>query len=191
MGRIRQFDENEILEIALDVFWRRGYTNAGMQELCSAMGLNPGSLYAVYGSKRDLFLAAIRDYLHKSVTLGMVRITSGESGIAGIESYFDYMIEGILSGKRSRGCFGTNSFIEIGERDDELKDMVAAHFKTLEGKFREALARDGHEAPDAAAAYLVCVAQGMNVLARTAPDRAALEAIVATALDSLRVARAA
>ncbi|MFC7664662.1 TetR/AcrR family transcriptional regulator [Methylorubrum suomiense] len=50
-GRPRTFDRAQALHSALEVFWKRGYEPATMGELCSAMGINPPSLYAAFGNK--------------------------------------------------------------------------------------------------------------------------------------------
>lgn len=191
MARHREFDEEVALAGALDVFWKRGYTAASMQELCEAMGLNPGSVYAAYGSKRDLFLLAMRRYINDVTREGIGQIEKGASGLAGIRAYFDYMIEGIVAGRRQWGCLGTNAFMELGDRDDLVQQIMGEHFQRLEDAFRRALERDsggghGGQKPADLARYLVCVAQGLNVIARTSPDRARLEGIVAAALATCR-----
>ncbi|MXN65947.1 TetR family transcriptional regulator [Stappia sp. GBMRC 2046] len=187
MARHREFDEEEALAGALEVFWQRGFTGAGMQEICAAMGLNPGSVYAAYGNKRDLFLAAIGLYLDDVTREGIDLIAAAPSGREGIRAYFDYLMDGIVAGRRQWGCFGTNSFMELADRDDAVQAIMKEHFDKLEAAFRKALERDraslpGHLEPADFARYLVCVAQGLNVLAKTAPDRRALQGIVDAAM---------
>ena len=61
-GRPRGFDRHEALKKALKVFWSRGYLDASMAELTTAMGINAPSLYAAFGSKEALFREAMRLY---------------------------------------------------------------------------------------------------------------------------------
>ncbi len=185
MGRNRKFDEATVLSRALDVFWQRGFEGASVTEICEATGLNPGSLYALHENKYGLYLAAMRRYLEDVVEEGCGQIEASPSGVAGIRGYFDYVAEGIVEGKRRWGCMGTNGFIEMGSRDAEVQAVMAAHFERLRGAFQEALERDGVANAPSLAGYLVCVAQGMNVLARTGPDRAALDAIIDTAFTAI------
>ena len=185
MARPRQFNETQALKKAMDVFWLRGYSSAGMQELCDAMGINPGSLYAAFGSKQDLFLRAMRHYLEMVSREGIGEVDASVSGREGIRRYFNYVINGIMTGNRRFGCFGTNSFIEVGEHDTILKQMMTDHFRLLENAFQRALLRDGVASAASQARYLVCLAQGLNVLARTAPSQNTLNDIVATALASI------
>ena len=61
-GRTRQFDLDEALDRALEVFWARGYDGATLPELTRAMGINRPSLYAAFGNKEQLFRKALDHY---------------------------------------------------------------------------------------------------------------------------------
>src|SRR5277367_1279955 len=65
MGRPRGFDTDKALEEAMEVFWRHGYEGATIAELTAAMGINPPSLYAAFGSKEGLLKAALDRYAAK------------------------------------------------------------------------------------------------------------------------------
>jgi TetR/AcrR family transcriptional regulator, transcriptional repressor for nem operon len=192
MARAKQFDPEITLDLAVDTFWERGFEGTGMQALCSNLKLNPGSLYGTYGDKRELFVAVFDRYVDKVSREAIERIARERSGIAGIRAYFDFLIAAIVDGKRRWGCLITNSLIELGARDPEISAKIQLHFARLETAFASALARSqaagelaSGSGPEAAA-YLVCVVQGLNVLARMKPTRARLRAIVDTALDRIR-----
>ena len=61
-GRVRQFDADEALDRALEVFGARGYEGATLPELTKAMGINRPSLYAAFGNKEQLFHKALDRY---------------------------------------------------------------------------------------------------------------------------------
>ncbi|MCA9021439.1 MAG: helix-turn-helix transcriptional regulator, partial [Planctomycetaceae bacterium] len=63
VGRPREFDTNQALDDALDVFWRNGYEGTSILELTEAMGINRPSLYAAFGNKEALFRKAIDRYM--------------------------------------------------------------------------------------------------------------------------------
>ena len=65
IGRPRNFDMDEALDRALDVFWRKGYEGASVSDLTVAMGINPPSLYAAFGNKEGLFRKALDRYTAK------------------------------------------------------------------------------------------------------------------------------
>lgn len=190
MARPRTFDPDATLDVAVEQFWRKGYEGLPIQDLCKAMGLNPGSLYGAYGDKRRLFLAAFDRYAGTISKEAIGRIVDAPSGLAGIRAYFDHMTASILDGRRRWGCLVTNAAIEFAARDPEIAAKVQAHFARLEAAFEAALLRavkagEARATAAHAAPFLVCVVQGLNVLARTSPSRRRLEAVVGTALGSV------
>lgn len=191
MGRSREFDTDAALDGALRTFWQQGYESTPMQDLCSAMALNPGSIYAAFGSKRGLFVEALKRYAETVSAEAMRRINGAPSGLDGIRSYFAHLIDAMVDGDRKFGCLITNSLVEFARNDSELAGMFDLHLARLETTFAAALARartDGEIRSDAGrdvARFLVTLVQGMNVLAKTKPDRRTLEGIVDTALAGL------
>lgn len=81
-GRKRGFDEQEALQAAMELFWRQGYEGTSFADLTRALGINPPSLYAAFGPKRDLFEKALRRYMDDriaQVELAMARPTAHEA----------------------------------------------------------------------------------------------------------------
>jgi TetR/AcrR family transcriptional repressor of nem operon len=191
MGRLKQFNPDVTLDVAVDTFWQQGFEGTPVQDLCRAMGLNPGSLYGTYGDKRALFLAALDRYIETVSRQAIERIGRETSGMTAIRAYFAHLIDAIVDGKRRWGCLITNSAVELGARDPAIKAKVALHFARLETAFGSALARAqaAGELADSvgvdAAGFLVCVVQGVNVLAKTKPTRQQLEHVVEMALRAL------
>lgn len=198
MGRVRGFDVDEALDVALELFWQQGYDGTPIQALCRAMDLQPGSIYAAFGSKRDLFVAALRRYIETVSTEAVDRINGASSGLQGLREYFDHLVDAMVEGKRARGCLITNSLVEFAARDPELAGMFQLHLARLQTSLAAALARaraEGELRPGAgpeSAGMLVAVVQGMNVMAKSRPGRRALQDVVDSTLAGLaaRPARA-
>ncbi len=62
MGRARTFDADEALDVAMTVFWRKGYEGTSLSDLTEAMSINRPSLYAAFGNKEELFRKALERY---------------------------------------------------------------------------------------------------------------------------------
>ncbi len=62
-GRPISFDKDAALEAAMLLFWERGFEGTSMADLTQAMGLNPSSIYAVFGDKHALFSLAVKRYI--------------------------------------------------------------------------------------------------------------------------------
>jgi TetR/AcrR family transcriptional regulator, cholesterol catabolism regulator len=52
--RERRNREHEVLDAAVEVFWRKGYAAASVQEVADAVGVLKGSLYHYISSKEEL-----------------------------------------------------------------------------------------------------------------------------------------
>ena len=187
MGRPRSFDRERVLDRVVDVFWRRGYERTGIADVCTATDLNPGSLYAAFGDKQALFLTALERYVATISSAATARIDASRTGEDGIRSYFAFLVDAMVEGRRRSGCHMTNTLVERHAADNRIPPIVARHIAALEASFARALVRDGCGADVAAqrAAALTCFVQGLNVLAKTRPGRTKLEALVATTLTSL------
>ena len=192
MGRTRSFNTEDVLDKATDVFWERGYEGAGMQELCRATGLNPGSLYAAFGDKRGLFIESLLRYMRVVSHQAIERLNGNPSGLAGMRDYFDNLVSAMVDGKRKWGCLVTNAMVEFAMDDAEIAEAFRLHFARLEAAFAGAIERarrDGELPPEASsaegAAFLVCIVQGLNVLAKTQPGRPHLATVVRVAIGAL------
>ncbi|NEO92378.1 MAG: TetR/AcrR family transcriptional regulator, partial [Moorea sp. SIO3G5] len=62
VGRKLEFDREEALEKAMDLFWSKGYNATGLNDLLKHMGIQRQSLYNTFGSKHALFLEAVQNY---------------------------------------------------------------------------------------------------------------------------------
>ncbi|WP_314411222.1 TetR/AcrR family transcriptional regulator [Streptomyces kroppenstedtii] len=67
MGRPRAFDEDEAVRAAVDLFGGRAYDGVSVDDLVSHLGVHRNSLYKTFGSKRGLYLIALRRHLADDV----------------------------------------------------------------------------------------------------------------------------
>jgi TetR/AcrR family transcriptional repressor of nem operon len=191
MGRVRKFDVEEALGVALEMFWEQGFDGTPIHALCQAMDLQPGSVYAAFGNKRDLFVAAVRRYIETVSAEAVELINGAPSGLRGLREYFAHLVNAMVDGKRRWGCLITNSLVEFAARDPELAGMFELHLANLQNNFAAALARaraDGELRPGAgpeSAGMLVALVQGMNVMAKARPGRRTLQGVVDAALAGL------
>jgi len=62
MARTREFDEEKVLEAAMQLFWEKGYEATSLSDLTARMGIQRPSIYSTFGDKKELFEAALRRY---------------------------------------------------------------------------------------------------------------------------------
>jgi TetR/AcrR family transcriptional repressor of nem operon len=96
MAGVKQFDQDEVLDRAMMLFWSQGYEATSIEELVEATGINRGSLYATFIDKNGLFLAVIDRYL-ETVAKSLMASLSDPDPRRAIERMFDSIV-GRLSG---------------------------------------------------------------------------------------------
>lgn len=193
MPRPREFDVDDALECAMQMFWSKGYEATSLQDLTRAMGLSKSSFYCAFGSKHELFLSAIDRYRETVTTRGtcsVIERTGG--GKAGIEAAFRHHLEAIAGGELRRGCFLNNCAVEMSPRDGECAKRVAAGLVSLEEAFFRAVI-DGqrrgeiptrHDARGLAG-FLTSSLHGMIVTAKGGSGAEMLDDVLAIVMSTL------
>ncbi len=125
MARKKEYIEEEVIEKAMNLFWRNGYESTSMQMLEKEMGINKFSIYASFGNKNGIFLKSLNCYKLKLNAL-IDKLKASENGIEGIKQYFFDFIEFSKETEFGKGCLVTNTANEIGEdADDKIKEALS------------------------------------------------------------------
>lgn len=174
MARPREFDEDQVLDTAMNLFWAQGYEAVSLEDLLGAMGIARGSFYKAFGSKRDVYLAALERYDRTvvEVAIAMLRDPMGGDGSARLRRFLLSAIEPLESDGDRRGCFLCNAAVDRVLLDPEAGERVTATMRRIEHAIAAAL-NDADEAStrdkisDAESArHLLTVYMGLRVLAR-------------------------
>lgn len=129
VGRPREFDTNQALDDALDVFWRNGYEGTSILELTEAMGINRPSLYAAFGNKEALFHKAIDRY-REIRACHLLSALDEPTARAVVKKLWSGNIELISNSKNPRGCFLVQSALACGDAAESIrKEMVKRRSK--------------------------------------------------------------
>jgi TetR/AcrR family transcriptional repressor of nem operon len=193
MVRTRAFDEQEVLDRAMALFWRQGYEATSIEDLVVAAGINRASMYGTFGDKRRLFIAVLDHYLARVNGERLTILARPGSAIAAIEAFFEAIISASLGRERHLGCLITNTLTEMGSNDPEITAKLRASLARVEQAFVEVIRR-GQKAGEIAsernarsiARYLVGVTQGLRVLARCGETGAKLRDTAKVAIAALR-----
>ena len=103
-GRPRTFDENEVLDKVIDVFWELGYDASDTETLSKRTGLTKPSLYNAFGAKEDLFVAALNRYRQTRSKASLDALSNAASPEDGIRDYFVNLAQNVAAPDRPKGC---------------------------------------------------------------------------------------
>lgn len=192
MARPREFDEERVLDAAVQCFWNHGFEATSIRELIEKTGLTGASLYNAFGDKRALYQRALDHYVESSIA-DRIRRCEEMAPLQAIESFFGEIVRRSLTDQDRKGCMLVNAALDVAPHDPEFQQAVAEVLSRIEAFFLariEAGQADGTidmSLPAAGLArHLLSVLMGIRVLARVRPEPDLLEGAVATALAALR-----
>jgi len=192
MARPREFEVDDALERAMQVFWAKGYEATSLDDLCEAMGLGRSSLYAAFGDKHALYAKVLDRYEDAAVIRIGATISAAPTIKAGIGAFIGRIIDAIVAGPGRRGCFIGNCAAELVRGDRGGAARVRRSLDRIEATFRAALesAQAKGELPASAdvaalARFITAGIQGLRLVGKANPDRAVLEDIAAVMLQCL------
>lgn len=192
MARPIEFDREAVLRNAIGVFWQKGYGGSSIKDLVEATGLQPGSLYAAFGDKRGLFLAAIDSYFASMQHMIATLLHTDQTPILRIEAFFDRLIRDSVTDEQRKGCLLVNTLLEIPVNDREINVKLHAMFSEVEqalcSVLKEHRASNEHlnqQSPEALAKFLIAGIYGLRVFNKTQPDASTLKSIVDSLLSVL------
>jgi TetR/AcrR family transcriptional repressor of nem operon len=192
MARLKDFDEERVLDRAVDCFWKHGYEATTVRDLADAMKIGGTSLYNAYGDKRALFERSLERYANRSMRDRIARMEAEHRPKEAIRAFLAEIVERSLKDPDRKGCLLVNSALDVAPHDAEIGMIVAGYLDELRAFFRrnvEAAQRTG-QAPRAldaeeTASHLLGVLAGIRVLARTGARRKVLEGVARPALALL------
>ena len=190
-GRPRAFDMDQALDLALAVFWKKGYEGASLPDLTKAMGINRPSLYAAFGNKEALFRLTIDRYITDNACHVRVALKEPTAKQA-VRRLLLGTIDLVTSSKSPRGCFLVQGALACGENADPIRQELIKRRATLEvalcERFKLAIAEGDLPKttdPTDLARYVAVISHGMAVQAASGATRAKLHKVVELALRAL------
>ena len=189
-GRPLSFDRDEALRRAMELFWAVGYEGATLEDLQAAMGgLSAPSLYNAFGSKEDLFKAAVALYIAEVASAPLAALEGAPTAKAGIATMLETAVDGFTIPGRPQGCFLAIGATRCGRDGQVVQAYLESLRRAAPEPIRARLARGVAEGDvpesadlDAITAFYATVAQGLALRAGDGVGRAALDAAVAGAM---------
>jgi AcrR family transcriptional regulator len=196
VGRPREFDVDQAVERALELFWRRGYEGTSMSDLTKALGITRASLYAAFGNKEGLFQRVMDRYEARA---GAYRIAADRAptSLEAVRLLLTGPVE--LHGDKQNppGCLGVQGALACGAESEAIRNDLASRRHRGEVAIRRRLRRaakeddlPAEEDPADLARYLSALIYGMAVLAAGGATRKELQGVADIAFRHWSTARA-
>lgn len=192
MPKTKQFDIDEALQKAKELFREKGYNGTSMGELVKATGLNRSSLYDTFGDKHSLYIQSLQHYQKEMQDSLAEQLKKMDSPRKKIRQLFHHTVQQILKDPRRKGCFMVNATTELANLDKEIEQLASTNLENMEQQFYQWV-KEGQDmgeinkthSPKALARFLFNSFSGLRVTGQTKPDKATLEDIVKVTLAAL------
>jgi AcrR family transcriptional regulator len=174
MGRPKEFEEELVLDAAIRVFREHGYMGSSAAMLTDTMKIGRQSLYATFGDKWGLYVAAVQRYAVVETRAHLDALRSGPTAIDGLRRLIERVVD-----QAREPCLGVGSICEFGTKRDDLTRIREASARVLDAALRASL-QDAKAAGDLApgvepadaAAFITSSIAAIRVAARSgANDR--------------------
>lgn len=192
LGRPLEFNPEEALDAAVEVFWCRGYEATSMADLLEAMGISKSSLYQTFGSKRRLFERCLTRYADWLSAKMAKEADEAESRRMFIEHTFGAVANTAQRPEGAKGCLIANSANEFGQREPALAKLIADGLQRFTRVFVDVVKRAQSEGgisaeadPRALANYLLGTMNGLRTMIKAGADKRSAKGMVTLILKAL------
>lgn len=189
-GRPLSFDRDAALHQAMLLFWRHGYEATSLNDLTSALGVKPSSIYTAFGDKKHLFLEAVGRYMSGPVTSQSI-ISQASNGRDAARDLLLAAAQGFTGADTPAGCLLASSAISCSSAASDVKEELAAIRRSIEASLRQKIVAsiDAGQMPasanaEALACLTLAVIQGMSTLARDGATRDKLLQMAGVAMQA-------
>ena len=181
VGRPRQFELDDVLPQALNLFWRKGYRHTTTRALETELGITQSSLYNVFGSKAGL-LDAVLDLYQSTVDEALLHpLRHAPDGRSALETFFRDV--GTWMATDGRGCLMVNLMADEAPTNPAVAARTKAHRDRVRAALRVAVDRTcptaGSDVVKHRANLLLATTLGLNIAARAGASRTEMGRIVA------------
>lgn len=186
----KTFEESDVVEQAMQVFWEKGYAATSVSDITDATGIKRGSLYHAFGSKHDLFVQTLLKYGGERRTNKLRLLESIDDPREAIEMFFDSLVKATVDDPNRKGCLLFNTALEYSSHDDDVRRIVSKGVNEVitffEGRIKQGkeLGTIPHSVDTSSTAKaLIALVVGIRVLGRGAFGKKALRQVAKQAVE--------
>lgn len=149
MSRAAPYDRKVALDAAMALFWEKGFHATSLKDLEGALSMKPGSIYAAFTSKENLYLLALEQYFEKSRARFRNHMTQAETPLTGLADHFRSYARMRSGDMARRACMLTKTLVDTRATDPAIAAASQAYMSAMQKEFAAAFtaARDAGELP--------------------------------------------
>lgn len=138
MARAANYDRDRALDAAMTLFWRKGYHATSLKDLESALQMKPGSIYAAFGSKENLYLLAIERYFEASRDGFRAEMAKAATPLSGLAAQFQNYAGLAQDNPARRACMLMKTVVDTASTDPKIAAASQKYLDQMCAEFAEA-----------------------------------------------------
>lgn len=193
MARTREFDEIEVLDKAVELFWQKGYTATSADDLVKGLGLSRSSIYSTFGNKRTLYLRALDQYEKRNGYAMIQMVKQSNDLLKTIEQLFQKVVEQDIKAEIPKGCFLVNTSVELGPHDQQIAKIVSDQEAVIKTAFEMAILKGQEKgqiskknSAKSLARFLYNSISGLRVAVKSKVSKSTLDDIIKVNMSALK-----
>jgi TetR/AcrR family transcriptional repressor of nem operon len=191
MARTKEYDRDDVLSKAVDLFWRQGYKASSVADVVQATGLNTASMYKEFGDKDGLFEEALEHY-RQHIIGPRIQMLTDQPNLEGVEAFLESVVNGAASGTY-RGCLMMNHLAQqhsisrraarqIGEFCGAMETLLSVALENAQSQGDIPADKD----PAALASFIMCSVHGLVLYGRHANKKSDIPNLYDIIVQALR-----
>lgn len=141
MARASAYDRDTALQSAMALFWDKGYHATSLKDLETALAMKPGSIYAAFTSKENLYLLALERYFNASCTRFRTQMAQAQSPLAALAEQFRAYARLAPDAMARQACMLTKTLVDTRSTDPEIVQATRDYLSRMVAEFSAGFAR--------------------------------------------------
>lgn len=142
MSKQAKFDRDDVIEKAKNLYWQKGYHATSMRNLQDVVDMRPGSIYAAFGSKDNLFKEALNRYAQESNALLNDSMAQEAQILAGLKRFLRIVTSCNKGAAPNSMCMMVKTVSELTQNDNpELLAIATGILERVETSFTDIFQR--------------------------------------------------
>ncbi|MBZ9655022.1 TetR/AcrR family transcriptional regulator [Phyllobacterium lublinensis] len=190
MGRPREFDADDALQTALELFWRKGYEGTSITDLTDGMGITKPSLYGTFGNKEELFRMALARYEQNYLAFFWSALEQPDARTVAFDILRGF-VEAQTQSCNPAGCLVVNAATACSDAALEIHKTIVERIQTAQKALTRRFERAKREGdlpadsnPEDLARFIMTVQQGTAVQASNGAGREEIYRLIDLAMKS-------
>ncbi len=175
----------------VEVFWAKGYAGTSLDDLAAATSLSRPSLYAAYGNKLSMYLAALEVFGQRMASEAVSALATGPDLRAGLMNFYDAALEIYLGTDKEmgQGCLVFTTAVTEATNEPEIKAMVQEQLAGMDEAVKSLIAERAPTASEREVAAAAELAAGtllnLATRARAGTPRKKLRGVAQVTADAI------